>query len=76
MQDIAPKVISDYPASWLSHYAENKYAYSDSTVELCKVATEPFTWEFTRELIPQNEIQRNYWNEANEFGLKDGISIA
>ncbi|PKH06910.1 LuxR family transcriptional regulator [Moritella sp. Urea-trap-13] len=75
-QDVETKVISDYNVNWISHYVENEYQHIDSTVALCNVATEPFTWEFSRKLIQQTAMQNNYWHEANEFHLKDGVSIA
>jgi LuxR family transcriptional activator of conjugal transfer of Ti plasmids len=74
--NIAPKVITNYPTAWVTHWVENHYERVDSTVALCKVTNDPFTWSFSREVFAQNSLLQCYWEEATQFDLKDGISIS
>lgn len=74
--NISPKIITNYPSAWVTHWVESHYDKVDSSVALCKVTTEPFTWSFSRDVFAQNKSLQCYWDEAAQFDLKDGISIA
>jgi LuxR family quorum-sensing transcriptional regulator LasR len=74
-ENISPKIISNFSQGWLERYVECSYKSVDKTVELCGVSTSPFTWENTRRILQQDNIQKTYWAEANLFNLKEGITV-
>lgn len=74
-QSIKQRIISNYPQKWLERYVERHYELVDNVIHLCKVANQPFTWEYARESLKQGTIQTQYWTEASEFNLIEGISV-
>jgi LuxR family transcriptional activator of conjugal transfer of Ti plasmids len=73
--NLAVTVISDYPAEWLDRYISNQYTKIDPTVSIARVTDNPFTWAYSREIITNTKALNQYWGEASEFNLKNGVSF-
>ncbi|MGS0676371.1 LuxR family transcriptional regulator [Shewanella sp. 125m-1] len=71
-----PKIVSDYPQTWVNRYIESNYASVDPTVKISLATSIPFTWEYARELLPQTELLQQYWSEADSFNLMEGVSLS
>lgn len=67
-----PLYVSSYPADWVNHYVENKYAADDILCRYTAQVIRPFAWpEITRHpnlTVPQRLIL----NEGSEAGLRAG----
>lgn len=69
-----PYIDSTYPEEWLAHYFANRYQFIDPVVHEAQQSDLPFGWRFltARELTP---AQRLLFEEAAEYGLRDGYTI-
>jgi LuxR family transcriptional activator of conjugal transfer of Ti plasmids len=71
-----PTIISNYPESWVKHYVESNYLEIDPVIRICRVSSIPFTWSYARDLFPKTDQLDKYWSEANDYYLKEGVSLS
>lgn len=67
--------IINYPADWISRYAEKNYYAIDPVIEYCARATAPFTWDELKAWPNQNPQVKRFWKESEDYGLKYGITF-
>lgn len=71
-----PYLDSTYPQAWLAHYMANRYQYIDPVVQEAQRSHLPFAWRF---LVNRpgglTAAQRKLFDEAAEFGIRDGFTI-
>lgn len=65
--------LTDCPASWLLHYAEQNYIRLDPVVRHCWSSPLAYNWnEFD---AVSDEKTRRFFGEAGEFGIRRGVSL-
>lgn len=74
--DKPPVIVSNYPEAWVERYVEKSYHVVDPVISQGKACFEPFTWRSLEDRNTFNSSQREFFNEATEFNLGDGIGIA
>lgn len=70
-----PLVISTYPNSWVVHYVRSHYERLDPIITRSLESTEPFQWGLDIPSRPISPAQRNFLEEANEFGIRLGFTV-
>lgn len=70
-----PLVISTYPTNWVEHYVRKHYVRIDPIVKRALESPEPFQWGLDH--CPQQitPAQREFLNEASEFGIRLGFTV-
>jgi DNA-binding CsgD family transcriptional regulator len=66
-------LLSNYPDGWLEHYVASDYAHVDPVVARAIRSTSPFTWGHSEYLARLDGKQRQLFDEAGEFGVRQGI---
>jgi DNA-binding CsgD family transcriptional regulator len=66
-------VTSTYPESWLTHYFEHDYSYSDPVLSHCKQHVIPVQWQDIA--TTATKLGTRIMSEAGDFGLRHGISV-
>ncbi|MDD9920628.1 MAG: autoinducer binding domain-containing protein, partial [Alphaproteobacteria bacterium] len=70
-----PLILGSYPESWVQHYVEQSYQKIDPVIINGPQQSRLFLWSGLKPkegLIKKQEI---FFNEAKEFGLKDGVGL-
>lgn len=62
----------DYPEEWQQRYFECNYVAIDPTVTRAAQSRIPYRWDQLGELTP---VQRRFFNEAGENGLRYGLTV-
>lgn len=65
--------VSDYPSEWVERYGKQGYVNIDPVATHCFKSQTPYHWKRSNE-HPKGIVQQ-FFGEANEFNLHDGISI-
>lgn len=65
-----------YPEGWMKHYAENFYIDNDPTYRYALKKKGPFTWKSLLEILPLSKKEKLVMNEAEEAGLKNGVTLS
>jgi DNA-binding CsgD family transcriptional regulator len=65
-----------YPRDWMQHYAANNYVRNDPTYRQIIKSKVPFRWKTLPQLVPYSKRDHQVMNEAEEAGLKRGISAS
>lgn len=61
---------------WCERYKDEKYVFSDSTIQLGLRSKYPFAWSEVRKSKRINSVSRRIFEEAeSEFGYKDGLVV-
>ncbi len=70
-------IISGYPSQWRDHYTESEYDHVDPTVSYCASHSTPLLWSQVDRLPlgPVSRKARTFMEDAQDFGLRDGVSI-
>ena len=69
-------IINGFPDAWRERYDENNYIDIDPTVTHCFTQTTPLRWTDIRvDNTVAGKAVGNMMEEANSFGLKDGVSV-
>ncbi|MGE5506517.1 MAG: LuxR family transcriptional regulator [Actinomycetota bacterium] len=68
-------VDATYPKEWLDRYLALDYQSFDPVVQQARRSTLPYGWRFLMQRPGVTEPQRRLFDEAAEFGLRDGISM-
>lgn len=66
-------LLSNYPDAWVEHYIANDYAHIDPVVAQASRSTSSFPWGHSEYLARLEGQERRLFDEAGEFGVKQGI---
>ncbi len=64
-----------YPEEWVDRYYEADHYINDPTVRYAVQTCLPYSWHDMHKSFPLNSDQQLVFDEASEFGLKQGLSI-
>lgn len=67
--------INTYPEEWKHRYIEQNYESMDPTLTEASHTTLPFQWDQVRRSSRQNKQLSRFYEEANEFGVADGLTV-
>ncbi|UCI10554.1 helix-turn-helix transcriptional regulator [Mesorhizobium sp. B1-1-8] len=67
-------LLNGWPAEWHRHYMAERHYRHDPCAALCRTAIGPFVWSDVRRTLISDQ-QRRVMDEAEEFGLRDGVCI-
>ncbi len=71
----SPLVVTNFPTSWVRHYAESGYIEQDIVIQYGRKAILPYRWQSLITKCKVNSIQRRIFQEASLHGLHDGLAI-
>jgi LuxR family transcriptional activator of conjugal transfer of Ti plasmids len=71
----APVLISNYPATWTTHYIQRHYERLDPVIIQALANAEPFEWGLETETLDVSEAQRELFERAAKFGISCGFTI-
>lgn len=67
--------VSNYPDEWQRRYLESDYPSIDPIVRTARSRMQPFTWGTGNPRAAETREVRRFYEEANDFGIRSGISI-
>lgn len=67
--------LSSYDAAWVKHYLDENYVNVDAVVDQASREVLPFSWRDTQKPRHEGDRQELIFNEASEFGMKNGASV-
>lgn len=67
--------VSNYPDEWQRRYLEKNYPSIDPIVKSARARLRPFTWGTGNLRSAETRKIRRFYEEANDFGIRSGISI-
>jgi LuxR family transcriptional regulator, activator of conjugal transfer of Ti plasmids len=70
-----PRLISNYPARWTSHYLRNHYQKVDPVILHAQCGGCPFRWGSVFGRNGSSPTQQQLFDEAAEFGICCGLTI-
>jgi len=70
-----PRLISNYPAAWTTHYLKHHYDRFDPVIIQALGHPEPFKWGLGARSFASSEAQRELFEEAARFGIRCGFTI-
>lgn len=70
-----PRLISNYPAPWTTHYLRNQYQKIDPVIMRARFAECPFRWGSDLRGVEISQVQQRLFVEAAEFGICCGLTI-
>lgn len=68
-------LISTYPSEWTSLYLRNHYERLDPVIRHALIYPEPFEWSPHFGSAGTSKAQREFFEEAAEFGIRYGFTI-
>ena len=75
VEDRAPAVALNYPASWTDYYFEHGYQSMDPVLHYARGIAHPFLWRWLEASVKLDEEQVLIMNQAREAGLLDGAAV-
>jgi DNA-binding CsgD family transcriptional regulator len=69
-------LVRSYPEDWMKHYAQNNYIDLDPTYRYGLHTKGLFTWKDLDKIIPCSKKEKAVMREAEDAGLKNGITIS
>jgi LuxR family transcriptional activator of conjugal transfer of Ti plasmids len=69
------RLISNYPSSWTAHYLSNRYEMLDPVIIQAAQDPEPFEWGPEHRSTGLLDSQRQFFDEAAQFGIRSGFTI-
>jgi LuxR family transcriptional activator of conjugal transfer of Ti plasmids len=72
---VTPKLISNYPSAWTTHYLESHYERLDPVIAQALSHPEPFEWGLGVRPAAPSEPQRELFEEAAKFGIRYGFTV-
>lgn len=69
-------IARSYPEGWMQHYIQRNYINFDPTYRWALKHRGPFTWQQLQKTIPLTKGEKRVMHEAEEAGLKSGVSIS
>lgn len=70
-----PRLISNYPTEWTSHYLNNQYERIDPVIAHAQRQEEPFRWGREADSSYKCGQQKRFFDEATEFGIRCGFTV-
>ena len=70
-----PRLISNYPPVWTTHYLQHHYERFDPVIIQALGHPEPFKWGLGAGSFASSEAQRELFEEAARFGIRCGFTI-
>ncbi|TWG95972.1 DNA-binding CsgD family transcriptional regulator [Mesorhizobium sp. J18] len=70
-----PRLISNYPPCWTSHYMRNRYDTIDPVIVQARGGKHPFRWGSDFGRHGTSKPQQRLFDEAAEFGIRCGLTI-
>lgn len=67
--------ISTYPTSWTDHYFAQGYDALDPVFTVAHAREEPFHWGKDVATLEQNKPQKQMFDEAADFGIRNGLTF-
>lgn len=71
----AAGLISTYPVGWTDHYLGLHYERLDPVIRMAHTRTEPFEWGLGTDSFELSGEQKNFFDEASDFGIRCGFTI-
>lgn len=75
-EQISHVMLHAWPEEWADRYFDNGYLYCDPTIELVRRFSRPFRWSDVGDQYEVAPFGRRIMEEATEFGLNEGLTIA
>ena len=69
------QTLSSYPGSWLDHYKDSNYYNLDPVMTTAAMQTLPYTWQSLYDDNRAGADNRQVFDEAGEFGIRNGITF-
>jgi DNA-binding CsgD family transcriptional regulator len=69
-------IARSYPETWMKHYVERNYIKFDPTYRWAIKHRGAFTWQHMQKTLPLTKGERRVMLEADEAGLKNGVSLS
>ncbi|QOZ32788.1 LuxR family transcriptional regulator [Bradyrhizobium sp. CCBAU 53421] len=70
-----PRLISNYPNAWTSHYLKSRYQRIDPVIQEALGNTEPFRWGLAPAEKTYSSLQQQMLDEASNFGIRLGFTV-
>lgn len=74
-EQIAPRLITNYPTAWTQHYLRSGYQLCDPVVRHAVAQFRPFMWGPNMNLPLYSNQQNDFLIEAAMFGIRHGYTI-
>lgn len=68
-------LISTYPVRWTDHYLKSHYELLDPVIRASYRCIEPFEWGEGAEEFELTDRQREFFDEASNFGIRCGFTV-
>lgn len=70
-----PRALTNYPSSWVDHYAKNRYDLIDPVIGQAVNTVLPFDWTLESLADSLTRPQRTFLEEAAQAGIHRGVTI-
>jgi len=70
-----PEIVTTFPTQWHAHYASQRYDLIDPVVREGPKQVLPFQWSSLTYGQDLTDRQRDFFTEADDFGVAEGIGI-
>jgi len=70
-----PRLISNYPTAWTTHYLRSHYERFDPVIVRALSEPEPFKWGLGLGSTAPSNPQRELFEEAARFGIRCGFTV-
>lgn len=75
-EDVEDLIVADkWPDGWRDHYRDKAYFMQDPVTQWSFSCSAPFSWREARIETPTNRVITDIEQEANEYGLVDGLGF-
>src|SRR5260370_20368526 len=71
----APRLISNYPSAWTTHYLQSHYERFDPVIIQALSHPEPFEWGLGVGSTIPSKPQQEMFEEAAAFGIRYGFTV-
>lgn len=73
--DAKPHYLCNFPKEWVDHYYDAQYYRIDPVISVGKEMRSPYFWSRLWEDVTMTDKQRNFFNEAEEYGVAAGVGL-
>jgi LuxR family transcriptional activator of conjugal transfer of Ti plasmids len=70
-----PVIVASYPKEWVDYYLSSKYHLIDPIVTQSPKEKSPFQWSQVLKTLDLNKRQKQFFNEADDYGVANGLGI-
>lgn len=70
-----PRVLGNYPKTWLNRYIDFDYANIDPTYPVAGASLFPVRWDEVYSDRRTSKKQKTFFDEAGECGLRNGVTV-